>query len=278
MIRDLFTGNLFPLQGKQGAKKSRQGIAITVIFYFFLFILFWGSFGIIDETERGVRVTLGKVDQEIVQPGPYTKLPFITSMVVYDVKVIKEDTKMETYTKDIQTAKLQISVSYQLDKTDLYKVYSQYGKTWEEKIIWNNLSQQVKDVIGKYNAENLIENRDKVAQDILIIMNEKIKELPAELTQFQILNIDYNDEFERAVERKVVQSQRALEEIHKTKQIEEEAKQKIISAKAESEAMRIKAQALSQNKALVDYEAVLRWDGKLPQYVGGNSMPILNLK
>jgi regulator of protease activity HflC (stomatin/prohibitin superfamily) len=205
-------------------------------------------------------------------------LPFITTIVKYDVKVIKEDSRMETYTKDIQTAKLQISVSYQLDKTDLYKVYSQFGKDWEEKIIWNNISQQVKDVIGKYDAENLIENRDKVAQTILATMNEKIAALPAELTQFQILNIDYNDEFERAVERKVVQSQRSQEEVHKTKQIEEESKQKVISAKAESEAMRIKAQALSQNKALVDYEAVLRWDGKLPQYVGGNSMPILNLK
>jgi len=35
--------------------------------------------------------------------------------------------------------------------------------------------------------------------------------------------------------------------------------------------MAIKAKALMANKNLVEYEAVLRWDGKLPQYMLGGS-------
>jgi len=279
MLKKLFTGMLMPCTQKDGTlKPSPEGITITVIFYIFLFVLIWGSFGIIDETERGVRVTLGKVSQEVVQPGMYTKLPLVTSIIRYDVKVIKKDSQMETYTKDIQTAKLKISVSFQLDKDDLSKVYAQYGKTWEDKIIWNNLSQQVKDVMGKYDAENLIENRDKAASTIFIVMNEKIAELPATLTQFQILDIEYNTEFEKAVEAKVVAGQRAKEAENKTKQVEEEAKQIVLTAKANAEEMRIKTQALSQNKALVDYEIAIRWNGVLPTTVAGGSIPLLNLK
>ena len=60
-------------------------------------------------------------------------------------------------------------------------------------------------------------------------------------------------------------------------EIEEEAKQKVISAKAEAESMRIRSQALSQNRNLVEYEAVQKWDGNLPQYMMGNSVPFLNL-
>lgn len=279
MIKKLFFGGLFPYESKSGEMKpSWQGLTASIIFYCLLFIVGCGSFGIIDETQRGVKVTLGKVDQNIVQPGMYVKLPLVTSMIKYDVKVIKEDTKMESYTKDIQTAGLQISVSYQLDKTKLFEVYSQYGKNWEDKIIWNNLSQTVKDVIGKYNAENLVENRDVCAKDILIATNEAIKNLPAELTQFQLLNIDYSNAFEEAIEKKVVAGQKAKEAENKTREVEEEAKQKLIAAKAEAESMRIRSNALSQNKALVDYEIAIRWNGQLPTTVAGGSIPLLNLK
>ena len=261
-------------------KEGTEGVGIfaSIMFYLFAATLLFKSCGIIDETERGIKVTLGKVDQEITQPGLYGKIPFFTTMVVYDVKVIKEDIKMATYTKDIQTADLELSVSFQLDKTTLQDVYSQYGKSWQEKIIWNNLSQVVKDVVGKYNAENLVENRDIVAKEILSTMNETIADLPAEVTQFQLLNIDYSDEFERSIERKVIAAQSAKEAENKTKQIEQEAKQKVISAQAEAESMRIRSNALSQNRALVDYEIATRWDGKLPETVLGNNIPLLNLK
>ena len=35
--------------------------------------------------------------------------------------------------------------------------------------------------------------------------------------------------------------------------------------------------ALTQNKALVEYEAVKKWDGKLPEYMMGGAMPFINL-
>ena len=31
------------------------------------------------------------------------------------------------------------------------------------------------------------------------------------------------------------------------------------------------------NKALVEYEAVQKWNGKLPEYLMGNSIPFINL-
>ena len=42
--------------------------------------------------------------------------------------------------------------------------------------------------------------------------------------------------------------------------------------------MKIRATALTQNKALVEYEAVKKWDGKMPQYMMGNSVPFINIK
>ena len=270
MLKRLLTGKLFP-------QIEFAGIVITCMFYLAIAFILYNTFGIIDETQRGVKITLGKAHEQVLQPGMYTKLPFITIVVKYDVRVIKEDVKMEAYTRDIQTAGLEISASFILDKTDLVNVYGRYGKQWAEKIIWNNLSQTVKDVVGQYDAENLIENREKVARTVLVTVNDIIKDMPAELTQFQLLNIDFSSAFEAAVEAKVIASQRAMEAENKTRQVEEEAKQKLISARAEAESMRIRSQALAQNRGLVDYEIATRWDGKLPTTVLGNTVPLLNL-
>ena len=49
------------------------------------------------------------------------------------------------------------------------------------------------------------------------------------------------------------------------------------AAKAEAESMRIRAQALAQNKNLVEYEAVQKWNGALPTYTGG-AMPFIQVK
>ena len=40
----------------------------------------------------------------------------------------------------------------------------------------------------------------------------------------------------------------------------------------------IKANALERNPKLVNYEAVQKWDGKMPQYMLGNSVPFIDLK
>ena len=84
--------------------------------------------------------------------------------------------------------------------------------------------------------------------------------------------------FEKAIESKVTAEQEALKAKNRTVQIQEEAKQKLISAEAEAKSMAIRANALTQNKALVEYEAVQRWDGKLPVYMMGDTIPFVNLK
>ena len=71
--------------------------------------------------------------------------------------------------------------------------------------------------------------------------------------------------------------QKALTAENETKTVQEKARQKVISAEAEAKAMQIRAQALEKNPKLTEYEAVQKWDGKLPQYMMGNTVPFINL-
>ena len=76
----------------------------------------------------------------------------------------------------------------------------------------------------------------------------------------------------------MIAQQKAIEEQNRTKQIEEQARQKVLSAEAEAKSMQIRAEALEQNAKLVEWEAVQKWNGVLPQYMlGSGTTPFINL-
>ncbi|HMR01687.1 MAG TPA: prohibitin family protein, partial [Candidatus Gracilibacteria bacterium] len=61
------------------------------------------------------------------------------------------------------------------------------------------------------------------------------------------------------------------------RRIEIEAQQKIETAKAEAESIRIQAEALKENADLIELKAVERWNGVLPAYMMGDTIPLLNI-
>lgn len=86
--------------------------------------------------------------------------------------------------------------------------------------------------------------------------------------------------YNQAIEQKQVSEQNAQKAQNDLARIRIESEQKIVQAKAESEAIRIQADAIKSNggEAYVQKLAVERWDGELPTYMGGNApMPFLNI-
>lgn len=251
------------------------GVVIVVIGGLFMGLL---GIEIVDTGHRGVKTTYGKVEPQSLEEGLYFYNPLTSGIREMDVRVQKYEIDTEAYTRDIQQAKLHIIVNYNLEKTKAHEMFQNVGSDWEDRLIPQTVNGTLKSVIGKWDAVDLIANRAKAQGEIQDTLAAIFIEKDVHLTRVEISNIDYSDEFEKAVEAKVTAIQRASEAENKTRQIQEEAKQKVISAKAEAESMAIRAQALTQNKALVEYEAVQRWNGVLPVYMLGNAVPMLNLK
>ena len=252
-------------------------VICTAILWIIGLIFVFGSWFTVAEGERAILTTFGKASNNIYEAGLHVKWPIIQDIKRFDVKTIRDDYKTETYTKDIQTARITVSYSYNLISNDIVETYKTYGNQWQERILYPNLEQAVKAEVGTWNADQMIANRDKVASNILASLQARMIEhnYPVSITNFQMINIDYSDQFESAIEKKVVAEQAALEEANHTKQIEQKAKQQVIAAEAEARSMKIRATALANNPKLVNYEFVQKWDGKLPQIMTSDSMPIL---
>lgn len=234
------------------------------------------GFEIVDTGHRGIETKYGKVVGESLPEGLYFYNPFTSNIVEMDVRTQMLAGNTQAYTKDVQQAAFAYNVNFNLSKEDAHIMYQEVGEDWQ-KLVTPIVEGTLKGVTGKWEAVELISNRDKAAKLIEDTVKAALAEKSIVVTKFEITNIDYADEFEKAVEAKVTAIQRAAEAKNTTVRVQEEANQKVISAKAEAESMRIRSQALAENKGLVEYTAVEKWNGVLPQYMMGSSVPFVNI-
>ncbi len=263
---------------EQNSKETNKIVVMLVITLFLvIFIAFFNPIAIVGVGERGVKVTLGKVSPKSFTEGIHLVTPFISSIKNMNVKTQKNYIETSVYTKDIQQARITYVLNYNLQPENAHKMYREVGMNYLDTVVTPVVEGTIKDVIGKWNAQDLVANREIATKEILLKLQNHLTPKYVNVTDFQMTSIAYSGVFEKAIENKVTAEQEALRAKNKTVQIQEEAKQKLISAEAEAKSMSIRANALTQNKALVEYEAVQKWDGKLPEYMLGNSMPFINV-
>ena len=250
----------------------------VIVVLFILFLIVFQPMTIVGVGERGVKVTLGQTSPVALEEGVHFVMPFISTVKKMNVKTVKANIATMAQSKDIQQARIVYVVNYNLQPENAPKMWRTVGRDYVSVVVMPTVEGIVKDTIGKWNAQDIVANREKVASEVLFKLNEKLGPKYINVSDFQITEIQYSQAFEQAIESKVTAEQEALKAKNKTVQVQEEARQKIIASEAEAKSMAIRAQALTQNKNLVEYEAVQKWDGKLPQYMMGNSVPFVHLK
>lgn len=233
---------------------------------------------VIGTGNRGILVKNGKVTGDPVTEGIYFHTPLISKYVEMNVREQKYAFQTQGYSKDAQLVGIEYAVNFKPDALQIHRIYEEVGFYWQEVLVKQILEGNIKEVTGRYTAIELIEKRQELIEKISEVLLSEFLKKRIHLISFEITNMDFDNEFERAVKNKVIAVEEAKEAQNRTVKVREEADQRIIAAKAEAESMRIRSNALSQNKSLVEYEAVQKWDGKMPQYMMGNSIPFVNLQ
>lgn len=237
------------------------------------------GFEIVDTGYRGVETRFGEVAGKPLPEGLHFYNPLTSNIIEYHVRQETWAEKTAIFTKDTQMVEVEFAVTYNPDPSLVTSLYQTIGSEYAlvEKIVKPVVLGSIKDAIGQVIADELVSKREAVTKQALSEVSENLASKGVLVSDLQFTNLDFDDQYERAVEDKVVATQKAQKAKNDTVTIIEQAKQTVETAKAQAEAMRIQSAALSQNKGLVDYEIAKKWDGKLPQYMFGNSTPLLNL-
>jgi regulator of protease activity HflC (stomatin/prohibitin superfamily) len=253
-------------------------ISLLALLALLAVVTLFSSFYTIKSTERGVLSTFGKISSGVIDDGLHVKIPFIQTVKKVNVQQKKFDGNENSYTRDVQTSEVQYTINYDLVRENVNNLIKNVGDDYHNRIVVPFIRSAMKQAFGNFAATEIVENRDAVRREIENTLRHTLDSNYFLNIQFQLVNIDFDDDFENAIKEKQVAEQQALKAKNVTIQIEEQAKQTKIRAEADAEAIRIKAKALESNPKLVEYEAVQKWDGKMPQYMMGNSLPLINLK
>lgn len=239
-------------------------------------------FTVIGAGERGVifNRTTG-IENRTLGEGIHFVVPFVQDVHKLSVRVQKTEIQAASASKDLQTITAVIAVNWHINPDNVHKVFQEIGsqELLIERILVPNVNEVVKATTATKTAEETLTKRE----ELKVAIDEKLSErlLPYNLIvdDVSLVNINFSDDFNKAIERKAQAEQDALAEKNKLESVKYQAQQKIETAKAEAEAIRIKAEALKQNQELVQLNAVDKWDGKLPTYVGGGQpLPFIQLK
>jgi regulator of protease activity HflC (stomatin/prohibitin superfamily) len=269
-------------RGEDGDIKSvyvGKIVGQIIIFFFVVLPILFFTWTIISPGERGIIVRLGNINR-VIDPGIHLKFPYIESVKVFDVKTVKMEVKTLAYSKDIQTVDAGLVLNYHLLPDRVNFLYQEIGMDYEVSIIDPAIQESVKAVSAQFTAQDLVEQRAKVKDEIKKLLSERLSGRNIIVDELSITNFDFTDEYEKAVEAKQVAQQDALQAKNKLEQVKFEAEQRVAQATAEAEAIRIQAQAITQQggEDYVNLKAVEKWNGMLPtQMIPNATLPFINL-
>ena len=181
-------------------------------------------------------------------------------------------------TSDAMAVNAKIGVEYQVRPSMATKVFQTYRKGVEE-ITEVNLRQNVSDALIKYAS--LMDVNELTANGKTKLLEHVTEELRHQLEDvgIHIIRVSWASDIEyppqvRAMlrENEVAQSKAEAEKARVAAQGEADAQ--LTKAKAEAESIAIRAKALRDNPQVLTLEAISRWDGKLPTFLGGDSLPL----
>ncbi len=256
-----------------------QKIAVIVgsIFIFGIFVL-GDLFYVIDSGERGVLLTWGEVSPTPKTPGLGFKIPIMQTLVKMEIRTQKYEADASGASKDLQIVSAKIATNYHLSDKDVCRIYTELGEGYADRLIQPLEQEVVKATISKYTAEELITRREEVRQEIKTLFTERLGQRGITVEEVSIVNFDFSQSFNEAIEAKVTAEQNALASKNKLEQVKYEAQQKIESAKGQAEAIRVEGDALRTSPQVLQLRFLEKWDGKLSTYYSGQGiMPVMDV-
>ena len=263
---------------KEGEPRIAKMITHGVV-GFIGFLLLMGSFTIVDAGVRGVVLRFADVNR-VMDSGLNFKIPVIERVVKMEVRTQKIEVGASSASQDLQIVTTNVALQYNLIPERVGDVYKEYKRTVRTRIIDPAIQDSVKASTAQFNAEELITKRPEVKDAIELMLKERLQEAHILVTNVDIVDFDFSESFNKAIEDKVTAEQEALREENRLKKVEFEAQQRIEQARGEAEAIRIQAQAINSQggEDYVQLQAIAKWNGILPtQFVPGSAIPFLNL-
>ena len=219
------------------------GIGVAVIA---LLLIAGACFATVPTGHTGILTTFGKVEDQTLEAGMHFKLPW-QKVITMDNRNQKSSLSLICFSSDIQEVDVVYTVNYQIEKKNAQNIYKTIGTDYFNTVMTPRINEAVKKMVAQYDAESLIDSREKLSSEIYDVLVTDLASYNIELVSASIENIDFTDAFTAAVEAKQVAAQNKLkaetEQEQANMEAEKAAERAKINAQAAADAAKIQAEA-----------------------------------
>ena len=228
----------------------------------------------IQPEELGIVISIGQngVLPDPLSPGLHWIVPFAQQVQQrYSIRrqtytmaasaaegAVAGDDSIPVRTKDGQQVNIDASVIYQIDPTKAVKLYTTWGKDYENLLVRPQARGIIRDVSSQYGVDEIVSSkRAEMEQTITEHLTKVLADNNLVLVSFVLRNINFSDVYAKAVEQKQIAEQQALQAQLTVEQKKQEAEQvrqtaqgvadaSVITAKGAADARGIQANAEAQ--------------------------------
>ena len=268
---------------------NKLKILAGIVTFIVIILIMSESVVVVQAGHRGVVLYVGAVENRVLGEGIHFIVPFAEQVIPLEVRTLKFQANASAASNDLQEVATVIALNYHIDPNKANILYQQLGTDYETRIIAPTIQESVKASVAKFNAEQLITNRSIVKGVIDQAISKTLSARDIKAETIFITDFKFSPSFASQVESKVVAFQKYLTEQNNLKAIQVIANQTVVQAQAqaranvaratgESQAIEIITGQLRQSPQYLQWQAINRWNGKMPYALGGSgAVPFFQL-
>jgi prohibitin 2 len=262
-------------------------------------VMLFSIFRIIPAGQVGVKVLFGEVEPVPLREGLNVVWNPLYDIVIMDTRVQKHTTRYDAASKDLQAVHVDMVLNYRLVPDRAPEVYKSIGLNYSSVIVDPAAQEVLKAQTATHNAAEILVRRQAIKSDVQTGITQWLAKYGVELKEASLANIRFDANYEKAIEAKQIEEQKAEQKRYELIQAQRQAEIAAATAKGKgdaareeargvAEALRLKGDAeaaynarvaASLTPVLIQQQYLARWDGRLPQYTlgSGGAVPFIQI-
>jgi regulator of protease activity HflC (stomatin/prohibitin superfamily) len=277
--------------GAEGGVKALRIVAMLLVPIGTLMI-FSSAVRMISAGHVGVPVLFGKVQPVALREGINLVNP-LYDVVEMNTRVQRHQAKYDAASKDLQAVHVEMVLNYRLLPDKATTVYQSIGPNYAAVIIDPAAQEVLKANTALHVATEILQKRPLIKADVQKDLTVWLAKYGIEMKEAALANIRFDPAYEKAIEAKQIEEQKAEQKRYELIQAQRQAEIAAAQAKGQGDAARERAKgeadatrirgeaestynqkvAASLVPILIQQRYLERWDGKLPQFSAGGSTP-----
>lgn len=203
----------------------------------------------IEDGQAGVKIDFGKIQDEAVSTGWHFFIPGISSIEVWDVKLLEIKETAQVPSSEGLISQLDLSILYQVPKDKVTTVRRTIGKDYTVTILEPYIREAIRNVASGYEVKALYsdEGRNKIGKQMLEFLKAKLDPKGIIVSDVLLRDVKLPEAFMESIQQKLKTEQEALQKQFELQKAQKDAEIAVAKAHGVAESNKIIAGSISDN-------------------------------